>query len=287
MNDPERLLTLLPSRLRCALNTAAIRQAEELRLRVGFCPTLLLNGTEKPLQLRTGPGEVTQDDLSAILLAVSRQSVYAVQNQLRNGFLSVPGGCRIGVCGMTVLQDGQVISIREPSSLAIRIAHDIRIPDHLMRGALSDSCLILGAPGNGKTTLLRNCIRVLSSSGERVCIVDERMEIGGCVDGRPQFDLGPHTDILSGCSKRDGIFRLLRAMNPTWIAVDEITDPEDLEAMHAACRCGVRLIATVHAASREELAGRTLFRSLMEQGLFDNYLILDSHKSFRNERSIP
>ena len=225
------ILRILPQTVRAVLLHTPESRIEELRLRVGQKPSVLYAGCE---QILNAGGVLTQNELQQVLLNASAQSQYAVQEQLRNGYLSLPGGYRIGVCGSTVVQNGCITGIREISSIALRVPHDIRQPPERLLPYLQESCLLAGAPGNGKTTLLRSCIRTLSDVGQRVAVVDERQELSGAVHGVPQFDLGPRTDVLSGCPKGDGMLMLLRSMNPQWIAVDEITQPEDIMALRQA-----------------------------------------------------
>lgn len=276
-----QVMQLLPQALRAALLTLPEADVEELRLRAGQHPAVLLAGKTCVLhdQLR-----ITQPELQRIILGASAQSQYAVQDQLRAGFLSMPGGVRIGVCGSAVVQDGMMAGIRDISSLAIRFPHEIRHPPELLLPHLSGSCLLAGAPGSGKTTLLRSCIRALSSAGARVCVVDERLELAGAVHGVPQFELGANTDVLSGCPKREGMFLLLRAMNPQWIAVDEISCPEDVEAIRQISGCGVHLLATIHTDSDLALHSGILGRRLYGLGVFHQILFLDKDRAFRAER---
>ena len=145
--------------------------------------------------------------------------------------------------------------------------------------------MLLGAPGAGKTTLLRDVIRLLSDRhGRRVCVVDDRQEIAACLDGMPQFDLGGNTDVLSGAPKGKSMELLLRSMNPQWIALDEITAEEDIQAILRASYCGVKFLATAHAGSRQELFSRPLYRRLMEAGIFRNLICLSADHRISIER---
>ena len=191
----KQVLQILPREAAQALDGLNAAQVEEIRLRCGQVPSILRRGVEQPLPHCE---RTPQQELQRTLLAASAQSQYAVQEQLREGFLSVPGGVRIGVCGSAVVQDGRVTGIREISSLCIRIPHEIRHPPEQLLPLLSASCLLAGRPGSGKTTLLRSCIRALSAAGSRVGVVDERLELAGAVHGVPQFGLGPHTSPGSG-----------------------------------------------------------------------------------------
>ena len=275
------ILRLLPQAMQAALADMPDSRIEELRLRVGQRPSVMYIGIERTLPVRNA---LSQNELQQILLNASAQSQYAVQEQLRSGYLSLPGGYRLGVCGSAVVQNGCMTGIREISSLALRVPHAIRHPAEQLLPYLRESCLLAGAPGSGKTTLLRSCIRALSENRQRVAVVDERLELAGAVHGVPQFDLGPRTDVLSGCPKGDGMLMLLRSMNPQWIAVDEITQPEDIMALRQAGSCGVKLIATIHAGSAEELKNKPLCRKLFSLGIFRQVLYLDKNRAFHAER---
>lgn len=277
----DEILRILPQAVQTALLSIPDLQVEELRLRVGQKPSVLYLSAERPLPVRS---VLTQAELQQVLLNASAQSQYAVQEQLRSGYLSLPGGYRLGVCGSAVVQNGCMTGLREISSLALRVPHDIRHPPEQLLPYLQESCLLAGAPGSGKTTLLRSCIRSLSETGQRVAVVDERLELAGVVHGVPQFDLGPCTDVLSGCPKGEGVLMLLRSMNPQWLAVDEITQPEDLAAIRQAGGCGVKLLATIHAGSAEELKNKPLCRELFSLGIFRQVLYLDKNRAFHAER---
>lgn len=275
------ILRMLPQAVQMALIGTPEAQIEELRLRVGQKPSVLYMGAERALPVRD---TLSQAELQQVLLNASAQSQYAVQEQLQSGYLSLPGGYRLGVCGSAVVQNGCMTGIREISSLALRVPHAIRHPPERLLPYLRESCLLAGAPGSGKTTLLRSCIRALSGTGQRVAVVDERLELAGAVHGVPQFDLGPCTDVLSGCPKAEGVFMLLRSMSPQWLAVDEITQPEDLAAIRQAGGCGVRLLATLHAGSAEELKNKPLCRELFSLRIFRQVLYLDKNRAFHAER---
>lgn len=280
--DLKPVLDILPPELRQAMEYLDAARLEELRLRVGQMPAVFLGGTERPL-----PGLhriVTGRMLEEILAAATDHSCYSAEESLREGYVTLPGGHRIGLCGTAAVRGGEIRAIREISSLCIRIARQVRAaPPELLRW-LDASALILGPPGAGKTTLLRECIRRLSKSGQRVSIADERGEIAACCLGVPQLDVGPHTDILTGCTKQEALMLLLRAMRPEWIAADEITAPEDIHAMEEASYCGVKLLATAHAASLDELEKRPLYRELCAMKIFQKVLILTPDRQVRIER---
>jgi stage III sporulation protein AA len=168
---------------------------------------------------------------------------------------------------------------RQISSLCIRVARDF--PGLAQSIAFTaGSVLIIGAPGSGKSTLLRDLIRQRSDTGRgSVAVVDERGELFPS-----GFAAGFRTDILTGCTKVQGIEALLRTMGPDTIAVDEITSEVDCEALMKAGWCGVRLIATAHAASKEDLLSRPVYQPIVRSKLFQTLVILQQDKSFRTER---
>ena len=270
---------LLPLRWqRPALHLGDERQntAEEFRLRAGFPMTVLLPEGEVPL------GEtdmvITPGDLEQMCDRITGYSRYACTETLRNGFLAADGGFRIGVCGTVVMDEGINSNLRNISSMTVRISRQrIGVADRIFPLVFQNgtplNALILSPPGLGKTTLLRDMIRLMSDgSGDfapcRVAVVDERGEIVVMQQGLPQMDVGRHTDVLDGCPKALAIPILLRSCNPQVIAVDEITSPEDLKAMAYAANCGVALLATIHAFDTEELKAKPLFRHLLEMNVF-------------------
>lgn len=219
--------------------------------------------------------------------ALSRRTLRMSPASTGAGFLTLRGGHRMGLCGrVTCERDGLVL--REIGSLCLRIAHEVKgCGADTVRMLCGGGALIAGPPGSGKTTLLRNLIRQLSDRfGWRICVVDERLELAACASGVPQFRLGAHTDVLSGAPKAAGIELLLRTMNPEWIAVDEITAEADIAAIRRASYCGVRFLATAHAADRRELESRPLYRALLQDGFFRMAAFLLPDRSVRIERGL-
>lgn len=267
----KELLGILPTWLRHEVDKLGKETLQELRLRVNAPPELIVTG--KSIWLTK---DVTAEDLRFVVNTASRYSPWAAAT-ISSGYLTAPGGHRIGLCGEITCRDGCITGIREPQSLCIRVARDF--PGiGVAAFPLSGSVLILGAPGWGKTTLLRDMTREIANK-ETVAVVDERGEVF------PQGILrGKRMDVLTGCPKPEGIDMVLRTMGPAWIAVDEITGQSDCRAIRNAIGCGVRLIATAHAASREDLYARPIYRSLTELGIFQCLCILRPDKSFRTER---
>lgn len=272
----ETAAAILPVRLRRAalgIPEEARERAEEIRLRADRPLSVLLPEGERELEEIVGP-----EDLETLCDLATEFSRYAAAETLRDGFLPVRGGSRVGLCGTAVMKDGSVRDLKELSSAAVRIGRERRdaaaeTAPLLFRDGELVSTVIVSPPGGGKTTLLRDLVRRLSEGVEdhaplRVSLIDERGEVAVMVHGRPQMDVGPRTDVLDGCPKALGIPMVLRAMSPQVIAVDEIAVPEDVRALLMAAGCGARLLATVHAPSVEELARRPLYRGLLDEKVF-------------------
>lgn len=268
----QELLAILPSWIAREVDRQGRESMQELRLRLGKAPQLVRK--ENDIWLKR---EVSTEDLHFCVNTASRYSPWSAQTAAR-GYITAPGGHRIGLCGDAVVQNGIMSGIRNVRSLCIRVARDF--PGLASQyGRYAGSILIIGPPGSGKTTLLRDLIRQISAR-ETIAVVDERCELfpDGC------FSQGSALDILAGCPKQQGIETVLRTMGPKSIAVDEITAEEDCTALLRAGWCGVRLIATAHAASAQDLRNRKLYRPLLQSGLFDHLLILGQDKSLREER---
>lgn len=267
----DELLAIVPPWLRPQVDSLGRGGLQELRLRKNAPPELVLSG-----QHRWGTGKILREDLTYCVNAACRYSPWAAATTAR-GYLTAPGGHRIGLCGEVVCREGAVTGMGELTSLCIRVARDHPgIAGEAAR--LEGSILIVGPPGWGKTTLLRDLSREIAEN-EPVCVVDERGEL--FPEG---FARGRQMDVLTGCPKAAGIDMALRTMSPGTIAVDEITSPEDAAALGQAANCGVRLIATAHGATCRDLEKRPAYRCLMEQGIFREVLILRWDKTFCRER---
>ena len=271
------LLKVLPLWLRDYFATSKKEHLQEIRLRIGMQPILVYAHTSTRVQ-RT----VHREDLEFCINAASRYSPWTSQT-IAKGYVTVHGGHRIGICG-TVAMDGEnIVSVRDVSSLCIRVARQFLGIGEPVLG-ITGNILILGAPGSGKSTLLRDVIRCKSQRGISVCVVDERQELFPCVCGSPCFECGTNTDIISGCPKAAGIDMAIRLMSPGIIAVDEITAKTDCDALMNAGWCGVSIIATAHASSKYDFIQRPIYKSLVDSRLFDTLLILQRDKSWRTER---
>ena len=277
----ELAAAILPSRLRriaMELPETDKKRAEEFRLRAGHCLSVLLPEGERSLE-----AIVTTEELETLCDIAAEFSRYASIETLRQGFLPVRGGFRVGLCGSAVVKDGEDTNLKQISSAVIRISREQKgiaqaVAPRLFRDGRFVSTLLLSPPGGGKTTLLRDLVRQLSQGEgvppQRITLIDEREEIAVMYRGQPQMDVGPRTDVLSGCPKALAISMALRAMNPQIIAVDEITVREDLRAISQAAGCGVALLATIHAANVEELQAKPLYQELMAGRVFRQAVLI-------------
>lgn len=267
----KELLGILPQRLRREVDSLGRESLEELRLRINAPPELVFGRESKWLTVA-----VTREDLNFVVNAASRYSPWTAST-VAQGYLTAPGGHRIGLCGEAVCRNGAFEGIREISSLCIRIARDFPGIGEQAEG-VKGSLLILGAPGWGKTTLLRDLIRQRGEK-EQVSVVDERGEIFPV-----GFARGRRVDVLSGCPKAEGILTVLRTMGPGTIGVDEITEERDCQALIQAAGCGVHLLATAHAYSVQDIRSRQIYGFLLKNRVFDTFLVLHKDKSYSVER---
>lgn len=263
---------------RAVLDTA--EDGEEIRLRAGQPLSLVdRNGVERPVR-GSRPFIVTPELLQRTLESATCASYHAVVEKLCRGFLPLPGGHRLGVAGSVDMERGRIHGFRSLSSLNLRVAHEVpgtgeSVGQQLFGGEGLRSALILAPPGAGKTTLLRDLIRLASDRYHlRVSLADERGEVAALQRGVPQLCVGQQTDVLDGCPKAEGMMLLLRSMNPQLLAADEITAPEDIEALSAAANCGVAVLATAHGSSLNDLLRRPLYQKLLGEQIFDILLTI-------------
>lgn len=299
---PERfareVLPYLPSPLRnwlAALSQDTLLQLEEIRLRVNkpvICQiggdSAWLNDQGELLALYSGKPFILEPELMQKVIAlISQSSLYALETELSQGYLTLKGGHRVGFTGEAILEKGKITGMKHLSSLNFRIARQVRgAADGLVRALIDETrhriyhTLIVSPPRAGKTTILRDLVRQISDGipglwpGANVGLVDERSEIAGSYQGIPQLDVGIRTDVLDGCPKAEGMVLLLRSMSPQVIAVDELGRPEDVNAVLEMLNAGVSVIATVHGNSIHELQHRPHLGYLVKNGVFERLVLL-------------
>lgn len=283
----ESILGVLPGNIRRAIEKEQISYGglQEIRIRTDKPLLLIYKGTEL-LTGRTGgePYIVTKEDLREMIDYISGYSLYAYEQEMRQGFITIEGGHRVGMTGQVIMEEGQVRNLKHISSVNVRISHEVvgcadALFPFITKGKTLCHTLIISPPRCGKTTLLRDLVRQISDGnrylkGKSVGVVDERSEIGGCYMGVEQNHLGMRTDILDGCPKAEGMIMLIRSMSPEVIAVDEIGMQEDVRAIEYAMHCGCKMIATAHAASIEELMIKPVFDELIREKRFERYVVL-------------
>lgn len=289
----EEVFHILPKLLTDILDAmqADKEKLQELRVRAGRPVLAYWNGKETASQR-----VVSQEQVNEVLAYLSSYSLYAYEEEISQGFLTLPGGHRVGLAGKAVMEDGKVRRMVEISSLNIRFAHEVKgcadpVFPKIWEGESLCSTLIVASPGGGKTTLLRDLIRKISNGnsmheGRTVGVVDERSEIAGSFRGMPGCEIGVRTDVLDGCPKAEGMMMLVRSMAPQVLAVDEIGGRCDLEAMEYAVNCGCTILATVHGKSLEELRRKPVLREMLGQGIFERYLLLDDRKNPGDVRQV-
>lgn len=270
-------------RLKCDLE-----RLQEIRLRVNSPLMIIYDHRERFL---SRDGQLKKDDTDVVTVDhaqiqetmeyISDYSLYAYEDEIRQGFITIQGGHRVGIAGKIVLEDGIIKNIKYISFINIRLSHQIPgcadpVMPYIKSGSTLYHTLIISPPRCGKTTLLRDIVRQISQSpdGINVGVVDERSEIAACYMGVPQNDVGIRTDVLDCCPKAEGMMMLIRSMSPQVIAVDEVGSRKDLKAIEYVINCGCKLIATVHGSSVDDLRSRPVLRRLVEERLFERYVVL-------------
>ncbi|MEG1705010.1 MAG: stage III sporulation protein AA [Clostridia bacterium] len=281
----EEVLNVLPIGIKKILSNISSSNSflTEIRLRVNRKVIIYIAGKEIILDYIT-----TLKDLLDILVNVSSNSIYAIQNDINQGFVTIKGGHRIGICGEVVIDNGKILNIKNISSMNIRIAREIigasdKILRSIVTGKYFQNTLIISPPGAGKTTILRDIIRQLSNGivnlhvdGLNVGLVDERGEIAATHNGINALDVGLRTDVLSNISKSLGILMLVRSMGVQVIATDEIGTKEDIEAIKYASLSGVNLIFTMHGKDEKDVFKKEGIKELISENLFENIIILSN-----------
>ncbi len=280
------ILPLLPARLQVLLQPVEENiPVEEIRIRANQPLQIFCGGFERLLYASGERPAASAEDCTKIVERACEHSIYAWEEELRSGFLTLPGGYRMGLSGKAVRDGNQIGRLADITSINIRIARacigaaDSLMPRLLRQDGTPFPTLIISPPGCGKTTMLRDLVRQLSCGINgvlpmRVCVVDERMEIAGSVRGVAQHELGPRTDVLSGCSKPEGIRLAVRVLSPDVIVTDELGAKEDADAVQEAAYCGVTTIASAHVTNLEALHRRATLMELTRSGAFERLVLL-------------
>lgn len=260
---------------------------EEIRIRKGKALSVVMpeglffvSPEGELLKKSKGALFVTPEAVRTTFDRFTESSVYAVQDQLRQGFLTLSGGHRVGVSGTAVMQGGEITTLKDISGLNLRIAKEIigaarGLMPHLFQKGQVRNTLVLSPPGYGKTTVLRDAARMLSDEyGKKVCIADERGELAAMHRGESPFQIGENTDVLDRCPKKEAIPMLLRTMSPEVIVTDEIGGEGDFKVLLDARASGVSVVASAHGGSVEELYQRPMMAGLLRENLIDVFVIL-------------
>lgn len=260
-------------------NNNLIDTIEEVRMRA-----------QRPVELLTSNGSIffnqiaKKEDILHILNMGSRNSLYAHEEEMRNGYITVRGGHRLGFTGEVIMTDGKIAALAHFNSLNIRFARELKgcsdgVINHVAESDKLRSCLFVSPPGVGKTTLLRDVTRRISDGGRthkswKTGLIDERGEIASCLEGIPQLDVGRRTDVLDNCPKAEGVMMLIRTMSPHVIVTDEIGGQRDFEALVQAASCGVKIIASAHGQTLKELLSKRYISKIITEKIFDRYIFI-------------
>lgn len=270
----ESLINLFPERVRIEVNKYIKKNIQEIRIGIGK-PCILIENQEEIILKNI----VSKLDMKYIIQKISNYSIYAYEEEIRQGFITIKGGHRVGIAGQCVMENDRVKTIKNIVSLNIRICHEIigcsdRIMRYINTKDRVNNTIIVSPPGCGKTTLLRDIANKLSCFGKRVSIIDERSEIAACDMGIPRLQVGLRTDVLDNCKKSIGMIMAIRSLSPEIIICDEIGSEEDIRALFFAYNSGITIITTVHGYDINDVISRNSFSKLIENKIIKKIIVL-------------
>lgn len=272
----ETVINILPTGLRRCIEWSRYEKVEEIRLRVGRNVILHMGDREQHILDYV----VSASDLQETMEYITNFSIYAYESEIKEGFITIKGGHRVGLAGKVIYQEGKITTISPISSINIRVSHQIigcgdKVMKYIIDNGTYLNTLIISPPGHGKTTMLRDIVRQLSDVHKmKISVIDERSEIASCYKGIPQNDIGQRSDVYDCCYKREGIMLMIRAMSPQVVAVDELGRDEDIEAILEASRCGCKILATVHGEGADNfVVGQD--RDANMRDIFDRYVVIN------------
>ncbi len=278
MKHLEPIIKLMPRHIADYIPNGTVKP-EEIRLRVGQPVVVRAAGDEYTCSCTP----VTRSDMVYLITNATNGAYHKVQEFMAQGYLPLPGGCRMGISGAGA--SGTIRSARDVSSLCIRIAGEAFGCADSVISYIADpvfhNTIIIAPPGAGKTTLLRELIRTLSMRGYYVAVADERGEVSGMTNGQACFDLGPRCDSMVGVPKQKAAIMMLRGMAPQILAMDEITALCDMEAITEAVGCGVGLLTTIHGVDISALQ-KPVFREIYDTMVFEKAIIIHIGASGRS-----
>lgn len=277
------LITVFPTSIRPRMRKIKWEELEEIRIRIGWPVELIYSNHNE--WLGNYDSMIDRKRLDEMLNYITGYSAFSMEEELKQGYISMEGGHRIGITGHTTYEplglggEPQITNLVDIGGLNIRIAHEKKgcakeLMTYIRHGDSIYNTLIFAAPGVGKTTYLRDAIRIIAME-RKCCVIDERSEIAACVHGRPQNDLGMRCDVLDACPKLLGMKMVLRSMSPEVIAVDELGKAEEFTLIEEMCSSGVKVLGTIHAGSKEEVLRNKVVRELLEKGIIERLVQLE------------
>ncbi|MDD3225461.1 MAG: stage III sporulation protein AA [Clostridium sp.] len=276
------ILNFMPQKIRgTILEFKNTNKLQEIRMKVDR-PIIFISGVQEYVS-----NEYTSyDDIKTVVKKMSNYSIYSIEDEIRQGYMTIKGGHRVGICGNCVLENNTIKTLKDISSLNIRICTEVLgCSDNLMRYIIKDNnvlnTIIISPPNCGKTTLVRDITRNISNGmqnphikGQKVCVIDERSEICSSFNGCPQLNVGIRTDVMDNCPKSQGIIMAIRSMAPNVIICDEIGTYEDVKSIISALNSGINLITTIHGFGIEDLNKRDVFKKVLENNVFKRGIVL-------------